>query len=277
MKFLLLFLCLFNSCIDKSTPKLVTETSHHQATNQLAGKESEMTSEEITTIISGLENGDYTILDPFFETNQLFPYVVVTNGDVILLDLKKLDLEEQSGYPLITNSFTLEKSGIIIAYTNQYGIVFLNDNEVVVSKQEWLKISSNNTIGFEERMTNTFNLTDPTLIADEFSQLYDSGVYQFLTYNILKRIASFFRENFKDGSAEKICSLMTALSPHITNDEIDITFDISKKEEFYKYLYSRTFPINNPEKELISLRNYWGFLFFESEYEGLYRLPDVGH
>ncbi|MGL4367230.1 MAG: hypothetical protein ACRCTQ_02960 [Brevinemataceae bacterium] len=255
MKFLLLFLCLFNSCVDKSTPKLVTEISHHQATNQLAGKESEMTSEEITTIISGLENGDYTVLDPFFETNQLFPVSRIRNGftvDYYGTDADNILYEK-------TNYIQFPNVGEIITYTNQYGIPFVESHKLLIPIETLTNLRKDTCYGTEYFITSINNATNRNAILTIDSCISMGSSYQgqiifgiknaifnylekYIDNNSIKKISNIFDQNYnswKNFIINKVSSDdLETMKKQVLNTYIDIMLiDYNLNNEIYPIIY----------------------------------------
>ncbi|MGL4562089.1 MAG: hypothetical protein ACRCV0_07385 [Brevinema sp.] len=83
------------------------ETLRSNANNQIEKKE----------LISKTEKVDYTVPDRFSETNKLFPYIITTNGSVILFDIKNSKCIGAEDFTLITNNFIISNIEGVIAYT----------------------------------------------------------------------------------------------------------------------------------------------------------------
>ncbi|MGL4394011.1 MAG: hypothetical protein ACRCS8_02170 [Brevinema sp.] len=106
---LLMIILLTGACSEKKTSA---------KTSEVADKPELITPEERASIIAGLENGDYTVLDRFFTTNELKPFLKVQDK-IFIKDGK-------------TNIVSFQNKDSIIAYTNVYGIVFLNSTQVIL-------------------------------------------------------------------------------------------------------------------------------------------------
>ncbi len=106
MKFLIiLFLLLLSSCADKKEQEKIVE---------------------LQNIISSVEKQDFSIFDELFDTSQLSPYKYI--GDFEHIKDEK------------TNYISHTHKGKIIAYTNQYGMVFFNDEEILHTLEDIQKV-----------------------------------------------------------------------------------------------------------------------------------------
>lgn len=81
--------------------------------------------EERASIIAGLKQDNYSVLDPFFETNELFPAFILQ--DTIFIN----PTNNQK-----TELIHFKNSGEVLAYTNFAGVYFFNEKITLVDPEE---------------------------------------------------------------------------------------------------------------------------------------------
>ncbi|MGL4562192.1 MAG: hypothetical protein ACRCV0_07915 [Brevinema sp.] len=273
MKFyLLLIILLFGAWTLKRRPTF-DETLLSNANTQIEKKEL-ISETERTTIIVGLEKGDYTVLDRFFETNKLYPYIIATNGSVVLFDIENSKCIGAGDSTLITNDFTISNIGGVISYTNAYGIPFLNPNEVIVSQEEWNTIGSKATIHFETLVNVIFPLSDLSEILYTFDKCNKTFSDISLTYylmNVLSALDTYFVNSINDFDDKvKIRNLISFNAKNEDRSNIN--------KPLINYLSTKVFFINNEKQHVNSIKNYFAYyFFFNSYFNGLFLLTDFSH
>ncbi|MGL5722267.1 MAG: hypothetical protein ACRCY4_07705 [Brevinema sp.] len=148
-------------------------------------------------IIAEIEKGNFTVLDPFFDTNELFPASFVRDGYVI--DFSTIDtLDYTKPIPNIdfsnplTNTITFSNIGEPITYTNKYGVPFIEDRKLLISLSILTNMRQYQCTGFEWLITSIANAqtTDEAFNAD--FQFGDSSYGVYIDYIIGASIKRYF-------------------------------------------------------------------------------------
>ncbi|MGL4560757.1 MAG: hypothetical protein ACRCV0_00510 [Brevinema sp.] len=186
LRYLLLIILLFGACVDKksklSQKNSISPIDTYLDSISLATNEVKLiTPEERATIVAGLEKGDYTVLDRFFETNELFPYITVRDGFFVQY------YGNQSTYTInsnksITNHYFFKSNGETLVYTNNYGLPFIVSDKPMLSVDELTNIPQASCSGLTDMVLAIMNARNTeTLLQGDFLFLGDSSFKIFLT------------------------------------------------------------------------------------------------
>ncbi|MGL4393667.1 MAG: hypothetical protein ACRCS8_00350, partial [Brevinema sp.] len=181
-----------------------------------------ITPEERASIIAGLEKGDYTVLDRFFETNELYPETMVQDAYIVESSIDS-NLKK-------TNSVTFQNKGAVISYTNQYGVLFLNQDCIAFTEEEISYSLTNQYLALSQ-------------IADLTSQILSNNSTNFT--KILNCI-------FPSTSYLMLSIANTKINQLVQNNTISLDSLNINEEELDKYIISKIEP-----NDIDSLKKYW--------------------
>ncbi|MGL4560721.1 MAG: hypothetical protein ACRCV0_00325 [Brevinema sp.] len=222
---LLITVLILGACMDKET---ILESAADEVsetileTNEVNKKSELITAEERAAIIVGLKNSDYTVLDRFFETNELYPEMIVQDAYIIESSIDS-NIQE-------TNNVTFQNKETVISYTNQYGILFLNRNCTSFTEEEILYSLTNQHWALSQ-------------IADVTSQILSNNSTNFTKIlNCIFPNTSYLMLNIANIRINQLIQSNT-----ISLDSLNIS-----KKELNQYIISKIEP-NNIE----SLKKYW--------------------
>lgn len=117
----------------------------------------------IQNMLSELSNSTFTMFDKLFDTSQLAPYRYIGDFECISNN--------------ITNYSSPTHKGKVIAYTNQYGILFFNDEEILFTPDD-LQIAP-------------YGLTEASVLS-ETTNLYQQVIEQILPLTNLDTIINIY-------------------------------------------------------------------------------------
>lgn len=190
------------------------------------------TAPEVAEIIQNLEQGNEAVLEPFFCTNKLFPYVYVRNGSVV---------EYKSYNKAKTNYVSFKMSDHVAAYTNRYGVIFLNDQEILLSLSEITNLPEVRDRGVDAVAFCIYHASDENNIRSAYEKLASGGLESLSLWSAVN-IGEYFWE---DGAQEQSARIKALLK-------------IPKAQE---YIFSRILP-ENPEKRRIAMINFFAYTIF---------------
>ena len=124
-----------------------------------------ITEVQIQRFTTALENENYDFLEQLFNTNQLFPFLIVQNSKIVQNE--------------ITNQITFQNSGNVIAYTNIYGIVFLESSQTALNISEITKLPYHEE-GMLDMYTDLQNISSNNI--EQFNTLFYRGIHIALQY-----------------------------------------------------------------------------------------------
>ncbi|MGL4562670.1 MAG: hypothetical protein ACRCVW_02290 [Brevinema sp.] len=223
--YLLLMILILGACADKQTNSQTKSKNKSETileTNEVNKKSELITPEERAIIIAGLEKGDYTVLDRFFETNELYPEMIVQDAYIFESSIDSKVKE--------TNNVTFQNKKTIISYTNQYGVLFLNRDCTAFTEEEILY-----------SLTNQYGALSQ--IADVTSQILSNNSTDFT--KILNCI-------FPSTSYLMLSIANTKINQLVQNNTISLDSLNINKEELNKYIISKIEP-----NDIESLKKYW--------------------
>ncbi|MGL4394581.1 MAG: hypothetical protein ACRCS8_05090, partial [Brevinema sp.] len=220
---ILMTVLILGACAEKKTSA---------QTSEVADKPEIITPEERASIIAGLEKGDYTVLDRFFTTNELFPEFIVKDSDI------------REWYCDLTNKISFQNKGTVISYTNRYGISFLNSDELVLTEDELTNtlIQQSKSFGQIHTLASCIietNIESITNILDE--DVYDGGS------TILYIKAEFILHELLNLD-QKERKLLDIYSPE-------------NRDKLIAYYHSRILPKNLVQEKIVWI-NYIAYLMF---------------
>ena len=126
---------------------------------------------ELQNIISAVENQDFSIFDKYFSKEKLFPIFILQ--DTIFIDPDYDDIK--------TTLIIYSNKGCSIAYTNKYGMLFLENSKELVSYEEILNIANQiSEIRGNELSWIYRQLSRP--LANQDSRMKNSIIYHNLLY-----------------------------------------------------------------------------------------------
>ena len=252
MKYLILLLLVITSCTDK-TPKyspeefarsLVMKKNSPEPIIAEALEPEPVTQEVIEPepikpisdaekqkLIQGIENGDYSVLDPYLSREKLYPYKIMQATQVS--DYQWVPHEDRES---ISKNITFDNNGKVIAYTNQYGFVLLNDEEFLLTKQDISNIPNAECLGFEYIINTVSKLTNNNDIINELNEsMFDSDVAITIFHSIRN-----FEKHF--------------------DDSVDLS--IIDEPEVIQYIYQKLYNDNQQPESKNALLNYLVFYMF---------------
>ncbi|MGL5722268.1 MAG: hypothetical protein ACRCY4_07710 [Brevinema sp.] len=152
MKSLFILLLLLTSCAKRPAVEVQSAVSTPSLGDS---KDTSHMSPEV--IVSEVAKGNFKVLDPFFDTNELFPASFVRDGYIIIY----LPEEEQAyenfitfqDTPNSTNFIKFSNVNIPISYTNKYGIPFIESRQLLIPT-EILTNMRDNQYSFEYVITS---------------------------------------------------------------------------------------------------------------------------
>ncbi|MGL4388204.1 MAG: hypothetical protein ACRCTJ_02275 [Brevinema sp.] len=99
--------------------------------SNLFSKNIKLSSKEKKAIAIGLKRKKYEVLDQFFKPEELYPAIYITHKFVVE------DINSNDSFMTITNQISFQKTGAVIAYTNKWGVFFVNDKEYLFTPDEF--------------------------------------------------------------------------------------------------------------------------------------------
>ncbi len=239
MKCMIIALLLLSSCSDK--------------------KEHSFNSETVKKIVHGIQNKNYRVLDEFLDTKEMSPYMIIHSGYIIGYDESKPINLDTGEFSLKSNQITFSNIDKIISYTNKYGVIIYNNEEILVSQKEWNEVSPALNYAFLENMNQSFETTNIQDIIDSFDRLYDSSIYIAPRYSYIN-LYNYIREH----------------SAYSDSEELDKLMDYIYDEELLHYVYLKTFKNDNNNTRRTVLLNHWTYLLYNSftSISNVYYLPD---
>ncbi|MGL4394664.1 MAG: hypothetical protein ACRCS8_05515 [Brevinema sp.] len=175
--FVILSLFMMISCTykDKDTLGSLIQDELSSLSVDLKEVDLDNTDKESSQFITALKKGDYSVLDEYFDTNNLSPSIVLEKSKI---DLYNWAEHKKRKYSVADFSFSNE--GKVLAYTNQYGIIFINDQEELISLEEVNTISNANCLGFSYIIANSREHTTPR----DLREFFDENVYDYSSLSI---------------------------------------------------------------------------------------------
>lgn len=121
-------------------------------------------------IISELKKGNYKVLDFYYSRKKAKPFITLQNGQIYVKQFYTKDP--------ITKPFTFKNNGKPFLYKNSYGVLFVNDKEVLLSLDEIKSMPNSECFGFYQMMQKAYSATNHKQI----QQLYQEFVGIDLSY-----------------------------------------------------------------------------------------------
>lgn len=132
----------------------------------------DFTEAEKQKFILGMKNGDYSVLLPFFQKEDLNTFIPLRNGDIVIKEAPaKVDCTE---YPKITKPFAFKQAGKTVIYTNRYKAKFINDQEILWDLDEIKSMHNAVCYGFYNVMKKAFKAKNPQDIINIYNEYNDS-------------------------------------------------------------------------------------------------------
>ncbi|MGL5955253.1 MAG: hypothetical protein ACRC0X_01405 [Brevinema sp.] len=110
MKYLLIILLIISGCTENKEQEKITE---------------------LQNIISSIEKQDFSIFDNYFSKNELYPIFFLQ--DTVFTNINHTNIH--------TKVITFSNNGVPLVYSNQYGMIFYENSQPLVSLQEISNIS----------------------------------------------------------------------------------------------------------------------------------------
>lgn len=241
MKYLWIFLILLTTCTAKNSRQKKTGTIEMAVSAKESEFHTEYTEyiEELKYDISELNNGNYEVLAKYFTRENLQADRILTNVIINMTGGQKKDIIEE---------IPLKNAGKISSWRNQYGALFLNDEELLISLKEWESLPMT-CKKFQEKLRSFYSETDNKILQS--------------------RIEEFFGLDWRN------IYINFAAPPHDYGgcpEEIYILYDIIKdafnqKTDLYDYIMNRLILPQDPIKLRIALLNMIAFSFSAGDYE----------
>lgn len=143
----------------------------------------DFTEAEKQKFILGMKNGDYSVLLPFFQKEDLNTFIPLRNGDIVI---KEAPIEggETREYPKITKPFTFKQAGKTVIYTNRYKAGFINDQEILWDLDEIKSMHNAVCYGFYNVMKKAFKAKNPQDIIKIYNE-YNDSIYTIYFPNVV--------------------------------------------------------------------------------------------
>ena len=215
-----------------------------------------ITEVQIQKILVGLDNKDYSVLDLFLSKKHLFPYITVQEGYMLTYDITKPLNIGLGEYTYISNQFFLSNVEAIVSYTNQYGVIIYNDQNILISQKDWNRIAPQPNNGFSETMNKSFETKDIQKIIALYDSLYDSSIYIAPHWSFV-HVYNYIDQHYKGSNSDYI----DRLKNYIYNDDV------------LHYIYQKTFPTDNTIKLRTALLNHWAYIFYTQYKDNGYTVP----
>ncbi|MGL5956390.1 MAG: hypothetical protein ACRC0X_07310, partial [Brevinema sp.] len=116
----------------------------------------EFSTERIKSIIRSLEKKDYSILDQFLEKTQLYPNTKIKNGYTVdCYSTDNINITRTK-----TNHIVFSNTGVPISYTNQYGVLFLESQTLLIPLEQLTNLRESKCSGFEWAIEEIYHSTN---------------------------------------------------------------------------------------------------------------------
>lgn len=202
---------------------------------------------ELQSIIKGIQNKDYNVLDKFLTNQDISPYIIVQDGYILGYDTSKPIDIGIGVFTLLSNKFTPLNKGEVIAYTNKYGVIIYNTNKILISQEEWNQSVPEPTYGFSDSMNMSFTTTN----LQEIIYVYNRRLYSSSIYIAPDRSYDNIREYIKNHYS-------------VSSEQNNILREGTLDDELYHYIYQKTFPVNDSKALRIALLNHWAYLLYSN-------------